>query len=153
MIPDSRPNIPGLLRVASPSTCNTQQNRVSGNATRNRDATGAQQTSLKALALLALSRNSHATATQQEAQKGQKTTQQTVAIDRGFVAQEPSLLRVARVAFPRGATAQQVTRTVVKFRLRGGCQRSWCAAIGTRSRQEIIAELVQKHGDAVEVLP
>jgi hypothetical protein len=41
-----------------------------------------------------------------------------------------------------------VVRTVVRFRLPGGCSRSWCAAIGVRPREEIIAEIRQKYGDA-----
>jgi len=47
-----------------------------------------------------------------------------------------------------------VARTVVKYRLRGGCPRSWCAAIGTRSRDEIIVDLRERFGDRlIEVLP
>ncbi|MBN8480409.1 MAG: hypothetical protein J0L88_02335 [Xanthomonadales bacterium] len=46
-----------------------------------------------------------------------------------------------------------VTRTVVRFRLAGGHPGSWCAAIGTKPRNEIIADLRAIHGDAlVEVL-
>lgn len=156
MIPDSRLAKPSLLRVAFPSTRNNATNGLSSNSTRNSHATGAQQTSLKALALLALSRNSHATGVQQAPQRTQKSTQQTTPKKRGLVAQEPPLLRVASVAFPRGATTQQtetLARTVVKFRLPGGCPRSWCTAIGTRPREEIIEELYRLHGDTVEVLP
>ncbi|SFN53843.1 hypothetical protein [Dokdonella immobilis] len=47
----------------------------------------------------------------------------------------------------------RVVRTVVKYRLRGGCPRSWCTAIGTRTREEVIEELHRLHGPTVEVLP
>jgi len=54
---------------------------------------------------------------------------------------------------PKGTCAEKtVSRTVVKFRLPGGCPRSWCTAIGAKPREEIIAELRLLHGDAVEVL-
>lgn len=70
---------------------------------------------------------------------------------------ESKQLRVVPTVPPvpeqKSEVAATLVRTVVKFRLPGGCPRSWCTAIGTRPREEIIEELYRLHGDAVEVLP
>jgi len=55
----------GLLRVARPRECNTQQIKQKHHSDATTHATGAQQTGLKALALQALSRNTSATPAQQ----------------------------------------------------------------------------------------
>lgn len=91
----------GLLRVACPRVCNTQQQGIDGATTH---ATGAQQTGLKALALLALGRNN--TRNKGAIDRG-KHAQQTPVADPSFVAQETPADSVACVAFSRGATAQQ----------------------------------------------
>jgi hypothetical protein len=49
--------------------------------------------------------------------------------------------------------SQPIERTVVRFRLPGGCPRSSCTAIGTKTRAEIVADLRRRHGNDVEVLP
>jgi hypothetical protein len=54
-----------LLRVAHPRECNAQQNNQIASNHATRPATGAQQTSLKALALLALGRNNACNTAQQ----------------------------------------------------------------------------------------
>jgi hypothetical protein len=60
---------------------------------------------------------------------------------------------VPAVPTEKNETAPKPKMTIVPFRLPGGCPRSHCTAIGTRSRDEIIAELRQKHGTTVEILP
>ena len=115
-----------LLRVARPRECNTQQTPQNRATT---PATGAQQGSLKALALLALGRNN---ARNNSAGLPSKTAQQTEAIHSPVVAQESGPLRVAYVAFPRGATAQQpiAARPVLHFRLSGYASKAWATALG-----------------------
>lgn len=139
-----------LLRVAQPRECNTQQTPQNRATAR---ATGAQQGSLRALAGAALARNS---ARNTGAQDAPETAQQRHDLEAAIVARDSTPLRVACVAFPRGATTQQpekVVRVVVRFRLQGGCPRSWCTAIGTKPREAIVEELRILHGAGVEVLP
>lgn len=60
---------------------------------------------------------------------------------------------VPTVPTQKSEVTAALVRTVVKFRLPGGCPGSNCTAIGTKPREEIIAELRRLHGDVVEVLP
>lgn len=84
-----------LLRVAFPSARNTQQTEVSTQSGATSDATQAQHTSLKTLALLALTRN---TPRNNHATHPTEGAQQTPVREDGFVAQE----FVACVALPMG---------------------------------------------------
>ena len=151
MATTERVSLHDLLRVARPRECNTQQTTPIHATAR---ATVTQHGSLKALARAALERNSPRN---NSATAVPKTAQQHPFSGTPVVARQPTPLRVACVASPRGATAQQpepVTRTVVRFRLVGSCPRSWCSAIGTKPRAEVIADLQAIHGDALaEVLP
>jgi hypothetical protein len=131
---------PDLLRVADPSTRNTQQLPRAG-ATG--DATAAQRSGLKALALKALERNSE---------------RNTPAPRERNIAQQPlsaEVASVAPVAFPKSATTQQPRRSeraVVRFQLPGTSSNTWCAAIGACSRAELVADVLLRWPDA-EVLP
>lgn len=153
MRPDAELDEPGVLRVALPSARNSATKPDFRDATRNKHATGTQRIGLKSLALLALSRNSHATSAQRTPEQSRKTAQHPANSRGDFVAREQTPVAVASLRVARDATAQQVTRTVVKFRLPGGCPNSSCAAIGPYSRARIIAQLHDLHGSDVEVLP
>jgi hypothetical protein len=76
-----------VLRVAYPRVCNTQQ---IGQNHATSHATTAQHTGLKALALLALSRNKPRNTCGEDAPK---TAQQTGVLDGSFVAHDPAVLR------------------------------------------------------------
>ena len=82
----SRPD-PHLLRVAFPTACNTQQNSENPEICATSCATTAQQPTLRALALLALRRNSPATAAQQPPEIRSQTEQQIAQENGPSVAQ------------------------------------------------------------------
>lgn len=66
------------------------------------------------------------------------------------------LLSVLSVGQPGASEECEGRRVVVRFRLVGGCPRSWCVALGRPglTREQIIADLRWRHGDAlIEVLP
>lgn len=93
-----------LLRVADPRARNTQQSGKNGQNDATGSATGAQQTSLKALALLALGRNKPRN---KGATERGKYAQQTPVFDPAVVAQESPVDSVALLRCPRDATTQQ----------------------------------------------
>lgn len=95
----------GLLRVAHPRECNTQQIGESGADSATARATGAQQGGIKALALRALAGNSGATAAQQPVAQG------------GKGAQQPPSKSVALLRCPRDATTQQADDRLELIRL------------------------------------
>lgn len=134
-----------LLRVARPRECNTQQTPQNRATT---PATGTQQGSLKALALLALGRNN---ARNKNAGLPPETAQQTEVIHSPVVAQESGPSRVACVAFPTGATAQQpiAARPVLHFRLRDHAPNAWATALGRPGEtiHDLTADLRERYGD------
>lgn len=96
MATTERTSLHKLLRVASPSTRNTQRTGVFGANHATGSATGTQQTSLKALALLALGRTN---TLNKGAIEGGKPAQQTPVFDPTFVAQESDVRgRLIRIA-------------------------------------------------------
>lgn len=114
---------PHLLRVACPSTRNTQQTPPIRATS---PATVAQQGGLKALAIAALARNKPCNT---GAQHPRKTAQYPPLGTPPLVATDSAPLRVARVAFPRDATTQQ-PRPVLHFRLKGYEPNCWATALG-----------------------
>lgn len=108
MIPRSQATEPGLLRVASLSTRNTQQMQEFERTSATRAATTAQPLGLKALALLALERNTPATKDATTHENPEKVTQQIPDSGLPFVAHESAVDSVALLRVARGATAQQI---------------------------------------------
>ena len=83
----------GLLRVAFPSTRNTQQIERAAEVDATKRATATQQIGLKALALRALSRNNPATADATGLSKGSSPAQRAEPENDAFVAQIRNRLR------------------------------------------------------------
>ena len=90
-----------LLRVARPRECNNATNGGISEPPRNSHATAAQQTGLKALALLALARNTPRISCATHSEIDRKSTQQPEVSESAFV---------ACVAKPRDATTQHAIR-------------------------------------------
>ena len=130
---------PSVLRVAYPSTRNAQQTAFESDVARNSHATAAQQPSLKALALLALSRNNRATVTQQQPELTQKTAQRTE--DQNSIARNDRSAPAAAVAGLR----------IVEFRLFCDRPGAWHTALGPDA-DDLLHDLRDRFGERLEAV-